>query len=268
MPLGVGVDHRGRPTRYRRPVSTSPVDVPRTGRSAPLTLHLVRHGRTRYNDEGLLQGWSDSELTETGRAGVLVTADHLRDVPFVAAWTSPSPRTRTTGDLLLSHHPGVLPTAHDGLREFHFGDFEARPESELYRTVPAAILFRDVLAGTFPGLPGGESGRSFLGRVAAAFGAIERAHPAGGDVLVVSHGITLVAYLALALDTPLRPLHNGSISTVTIGLDGRRTAGVVGHDPSGTGRPQPAVDLSAGRVRFDDAASWAVAEVAADTVTR
>lgn len=243
-------------------MSSSP-DVPAIHRSAPLTLHLVRHGRTRYNDEGRLQGWSDSELTDSGRAGVLTTAAYLRDVPFAAAWTSPSPRTRTTSELLLSHHSGVTPRVLAGLREFHFGAYEARPEPELYRSLPAHTLFRDVLAGTFPGLPGGESGRTYLGRVAAAFDEIERAHPDGGDVLVVSHGVTLLAYLALAVDASLRPLHNGSVSTVTIGLDGHRTAGVIGHDPSGTVRPQPEVVFTAGRVRFDDAASWA----AADTVT-
>src|SRR6478735_8110206 len=77
-----------------------------TGRSVPLTLHLVRHGRTRYNDECRVQGWCDSPLTVGGRVGVQVTARYLRDVPFVAAWTSPSGRARATGEMILAAHPG------------------------------------------------------------------------------------------------------------------------------------------------------------------
>lgn len=43
------------------------VEVPGGG---PLRLYLVRHGRTRYNEEGRIQGRCDSELTETGVAEV------------------------------------------------------------------------------------------------------------------------------------------------------------------------------------------------------
>lgn len=242
----------------------SPTDISRISRSAPLTLHLVRHGRTVYNDQARLQGWCDSPLTDTGRAGVLSTARYLAEVPFVAAWTSPSGRTRTTSELILATHPGVTPTAHDGLREFSFGDYEARPEPELYDRIPTHELYGGVLTGTFPGLPGGESGRTYLGRVAAAFAEIERAHPDGGDVLVVSHGVTLLAYLAMVVtDAPLRPLANASVSTVRIDENGVRTALLVGHDPAGTAMGQPDLPFTTDRVGFEEAASWA----AADTVT-
>ncbi len=236
---------------------------PAARRSAPLTLHLVRHGRTRYNDQGRLQGWCDSELTAAGRRGVQATAQYLRDVPFVAAWTSPSGRTLTTTELILAAHPAVVPIPHPGLREFGFGDLEARPEPELYDHIPAAELYRDVFAGTFAGLPGGESGRAYLSRVAAALTEIEQAHPGGGDVLVVSHGVTLLAYLAMAVDGPLRPLLNASVSRVVIQHDGRRSAETVGFDPSGAGPEQPGLPFAADPVDLAEAASWA----AADTVT-
>lgn len=31
-----------------------------------LQLYLIRHGRTEWNEKGLLQGWGDSPLTEQG----------------------------------------------------------------------------------------------------------------------------------------------------------------------------------------------------------
>ena len=177
-PIKIGSSEQMTPTGSAIPRSEH--RAPRS--SVPLTLHLVRHGRTRFNDECRVQGWCDLPLTVGGRAGVQLTTHYLREVPFVAAWTSPAGRTRLTGEMILAAHSGVILTAHEGLREFGFGDFEALPELELYRRIAPHELYRDILAGTFPGLAGGESGRDFLGRVATTFREIERANPAGGDV--------------------------------------------------------------------------------------
>lgn len=208
-------------------------------------LHLVRHGRTVYNTERRLQGWCDSPLTEVGLAGVRATAEHLADVPFTAAYTSPSGRTRTTAAELLAHHPGTPLAAHDGLREFSFGDFEATPEEEFFRDVDARQLFGEVLGGTHPGLPGGEPAADYLGRVMSAFEEIERAHAEDEHVLVVSHGVTLAVYLRLVVGGDLEPLPNASISTVAVDRDGRRTAQAVGVDPSGQGVPTAAGPVAA-----------------------
>jgi broad specificity phosphatase PhoE len=103
---------------------------------------------------------------------------------------------------------------HPGLREFSVGQHEAAPESEFFARVDPIPLFRSVIAGTFAGLPGGEPGSVDLARVAPAFTALEAAHPEGGDVLVVSHGITLMAYLTMVVGAPRRPLANASVSMV------------------------------------------------------
>ncbi|SUB21671.1 histidine phosphatase family protein [Pasteurella bettyae] len=34
-----------------------------------LRLYLIRHGRTLWNDQGLMQGWGNSALTEQGIRG-------------------------------------------------------------------------------------------------------------------------------------------------------------------------------------------------------
>ena len=191
------------------------------------------------------------------------TVHYLSKVPFVAGWTSTSGRTRHTAELILAEHPGLAAQVHPGLREFGYGEFEALPEPVLYGRIPPHELYRDVFAGTFPGLPDGESGRAYLGRVAATFAEIERAHPNGGDVLVVSHGVTLLAYLAMVVDIPLRVLMNASVSTVFINGDGTRSPGIIGHEPSGGPPGQLGAELTLKSVSLLEAASWA----AADTVT-
>ncbi|HEY0187649.1 MAG TPA: histidine phosphatase family protein [Cellulomonas sp.] len=205
------------------------------------TLYLVRHGRTVYNTEGRVQGWSDSPLTDEGLAGVRRTADHLRDRRFVAAWASPSGRTVATAREILAPHPGIALTCDPGLKELNFGDWETLPEQGLQELEDPRGLFEGVLRGTHPGLPGGESGADYLARVRAAFARIARAAgDADGDVLVVSHGVTLLAYL-VGLMPPgglaVRPLPNASVSVVTLADDGTPTPVTIGLDTAGHGTP-------------------------------
>jgi probable phosphoglycerate mutase len=122
------------------------------------------------------------------------------------------------------------------LREFGFGDLEGRPEAELLARYDPNTMFRDVLHGTFPGISGGESGGQFLARVRSGFERIEAGHREG-HVLVVSHGLTLRAYLTMVDAAAVPPLANASISTVEVHPDHRRviTTGLV---PAGHGVPE------------------------------
>lgn len=195
-----------------------------------LTLSLVRHGQTEYNAESRLQGWCDSPLTAAGLAGVRTTARHLAAQPISAVYVSPAGRAQATAHEIVAHH-GTAPIVIDpDLREFGFGDFEARLEAELYALYDPESLFTGVLRGTFAGLPGGERGHEYLARVSSAFARIESSHPAG-HVLVVSHGLTLRTYLAMIDHRPMVPLPNASVSTVTVHPDGRRQVVSVAVDP-------------------------------------
>ena len=214
-----------------------------------LTLFLVRHGQTQYNAQHRLQGWCDSPLTPRGLAGVRTTAAHLAGRPFNVAYASPSGRTQTTAHEILAHHPSALTVTDPDLREFGFGDLEARPEAELLARYDTETMFTDVLHGRFAGIPGGETGPEFLARVGSAFTRIEASHREG-HVLVVSHGLTLRAYLTMIDPRPILPLPNASISTVEVHPDGHRRVITVALDPICHGMPDvfgapPAPALSA-----------------------
>lgn len=185
-----------------------------------LTLTLVRHGRTYLNHRRLLQGWSDSPLTRGGRDGVRTTARHLAQRPFVAAYSSPSGRAVATAAEILRHHEGVRLRTDPGLREYHFGDYERKHESVLDQVVAWPELVGSILDGSHPGLPGGESARCFLDRLHEAMARITAAHPEGGEVLVVGHGLALGVWLAAVGDGVLVPLPNASVSRVRVSDDG------------------------------------------------
>lgn len=199
-----------------------------------LTLTLVRHGRTHFNARRILQGHSDSPLTRDGREGVRRTAAHLAAVPFTAAWSSPSGRAVATAVEILRHHPDLRLRTDRDLREYHFGTYERRPESALDAVVPWSDLVRDVLAGTHPGLPGGEPADGFMRRTRDAFARIADTHP-DGHALVVGHGLALGAWLATIAPVGLVPLPNASVTTVEVEPDGSAHVVRLAHDVAGQG---------------------------------
>ena len=48
--------------------------------SKQLTFYFIRHGRTQWNEQGLLQGSGNSPLTEQGIAGAQKTGAALQQV--------------------------------------------------------------------------------------------------------------------------------------------------------------------------------------------
>lgn len=197
--------------------------------TSTVTLTLVRHGRTYLNQRRLLQGWSDSPLTRAGRDGVRTTARYLASRPFVAAYSSPSGRAVATAVEILRHHDGVLLRTDARLREYNFGDYERKHESVLDEVIAWPELVGEILGGRHPGLPGGEDARTFIGRICDAMDRIIAAHPGGGEVLVVGHGLALGVWLAMVGDGVLVPLPNASVSQVRVTAGGVRV-GEVGVD--------------------------------------
>jgi 2,3-bisphosphoglycerate-dependent phosphoglycerate mutase len=201
-----------------------------------LTLSRVRHGQKHYNAQHRLQGWCDSPLTPRGLAGVRTTATFLSGRAFTAAYVSPSGRAQATAREILANHPSTPLIKDPDLREFGFGDLEARPEAELLKRYDPETMFAHVLHRRFAGIPGGETGPEFLARVGSAFTRIEATHRRG-HVLVVSHGLTLRAYLTMIDSRPTMPLPNASVSNVEVNPDGHHRVTTVALDVAGQGVP-------------------------------
>lgn len=197
---------------------------------ATLRLFLVRHGETLFNQRGLVQGWVDSPLTGRGVEQARRTAEQLRGRRLVAAYSSTSERCLDTAQAILEHHPHLSVVARRELKELHFGELEAMPNEEFIARIDVEAFFAAVLSGGEAGVPGGETGAVYRRRVDGVFTEIVANHPDGGDVLVVSHGVTIATYLATAGWRSPGPLGNASISVVQVDGDGRARVHVVGAD--------------------------------------
>lgn len=156
----------------------SPLGLP-----GDLTLFLLRHGQTRWNVEGRLQGRLDSPLTELGRQQAALHALTLAGVPLTRAYTSPLGRAFHTARRVLQGRNVPLYVL-DDLAELDAGDGSGLTRPERLARFPGVLAARerDKYRTAFPG---GESYEAASPRVVRALECIAAQGP--GNALIVSH---------------------------------------------------------------------------------
>ena len=159
--------------------------------SAHGVLHLARHGQSEWNRIGRIQGRSESPLTELGREQAASLGRMLRAIlpnPGIDIVASPLSRAFETATIIAGELGRAAGDVHadERINDFDVGalagypgwDAVAADYPELARLrLEDPIRFRP---------PGGESGADVLARARAFLAAREAA---GGDTLVVCHGV-------------------------------------------------------------------------------
>lgn len=157
-------------------------------------LVLVRHGQTAHNVEGKMAGWTDSPLTELGRAQAEQVARYIAEsYQLGRIFSSPLQRARDTAEAI-GRRTHLQPILRDDLKEINFGKFESLTRAQIQATFPEIIANNDLNGPTFA-YPDGESAETFTRRIRRVFAAILAANE-GQEVAVVAHGGVLGAYLA------------------------------------------------------------------------
>ena len=163
-----------------------------------MTLILVRHGESAGNVGGVIQGWSDAELTEAGREQALAVAARLARQPLEAVYTSPLARARETArpiaerqDLSLIELPALRERNYGQAQGLTWGEAAARwPLGEADHERDWAMAVPDV-----------EPLEGLRGRATAAVDELMDRH-GGGLAVCVSHGGTMVQVIAHLLGLP------------------------------------------------------------------
>lgn len=136
-----------------------------------LTLRLVRHGRTTWNDEHRYCGHADVPLSAAGREELVP----LPATEYRSVWSSDLRRCRDTATAL-----GLRPVCTADLREFDFGEIEGATWDTLDATIRTALLDYESFAA-----PGGETVAEFAARVEGFVDSL----PAGHHLLVTHGGV-------------------------------------------------------------------------------
>lgn len=90
-----------------------------------MDIYIIRHGETVWNAQNLLQGSTDIELNEYGRALAGETGENLEDVHFDKIYSSPLIRAYETACLIRGHR-NIPIIRDDRLRELCFGINEGK----------------------------------------------------------------------------------------------------------------------------------------------
>lgn len=108
-----------------------------------MKVYLVRHGETKWNTKGKLQGWSDVALNEDGVRQAQMTAEGMKDIPFDILFSSPLKRALVTG-LIIKGDRDIPVIKDDRLREINFGVMEGRCSRKLRDNPKYTRFFRMV----------------------------------------------------------------------------------------------------------------------------
>lgn len=146
--------------------------------SGKVTIHVVRHGETDWNQQGRVQGSTDNPLNAKGLEQAAAVASQLGNISIDHIYSSGLTRAIQTADAFKGKAPV---TPQPMLNERSFGIYEGKVEKEVAKD------WSPRLANLNDDMEGGESLASIAKRVSIATREIVKNHP-NGTVMIVAHG--------------------------------------------------------------------------------
>lgn len=108
-----------------------------SSKDVEITIYLVRHGKTWFNQLDLVQGFSDSPLIEKGINQAKLVGKNMADIEFVAAYSSSLGRQRETLNYIIEGNINGVDHIRelDGFKEWNYGGFEGLPGETMWTKV-------------------------------------------------------------------------------------------------------------------------------------
>ena len=156
-------------------------------------LYLTRHGETEWNEEGRMQGWGNSPLTELGKNQAIWLRERMKDLHIDVIYSSPIGRAYNTAKIIRGDRDIPL-ICHDGLKEMSFGDWEGQ-DQETIKSMEKENHFNfwNVPSKYIP-TGNGETFNEVKERSLKTINDILQKEK-GKTILIVTHTITLKSYL-------------------------------------------------------------------------
>lgn len=195
------------------------------------TLYLIRHGVTEANLEHLMQGSSDQDLCEMGKAELPYLTEHFRDIPVDAVYASHLKRAKQTAKAVADAVNLPILIKED-LRERDAGEYEGWPVHKLIEMTGIQGHMGGPLHPAGFDFPTAEPVREVYARVGRVLSEILDENR-GKSVVIVSHGMTLQMALAWLMQVDIEeycshPLRNSSVTKALIDEDNRAEFAYIG----------------------------------------
>ncbi len=185
-----------------------------------LIVKLIRHGESEFNRLGIIQGHTNSPLSETGKKQAELTGNWLKSTSNVShIYTSPLMRALQTAEII-GNILEVKPKKINAFKEIMLGAWEGKKISEIKEKDPENLELW-YTAPLKARIEGAEDLIKFQKRVIKAFLEVVNRHKEG-EIAIVSHGGVISAIVAYVLNLDMNhiwrmKLNNASISEVTFG---------------------------------------------------
>lgn len=93
-----------------------------------MNIYVIRHGETKANKEGVLQGSSNWPLNDFGIKLAEITGSEMKDIKFDACFSSPLDRAKQTAEIVLknSGNEDVEIQLDERIKEINLGIYEGK----------------------------------------------------------------------------------------------------------------------------------------------
>ncbi len=183
------------------------------------TIYIVRHGETEWNFKKLIQGQSDSPLTEEGIKQAKGLSKKLNKVKFDLVFSSDLLRAKRTAEIIIAEQKLEIATS-ELLRERRFGKLEGKPVQTLRAFDELFAKLRHEEIYSYKSSPDVESDEEIVTRLITFLREAAISHP-GKKILVVTHGGIMRAFLIkLGVSDYKNPVFIGNAGYIKLETDG------------------------------------------------
>lgn len=182
-------------------------------------IYIVRHGETEWNFKKLIQGQSDSPLTEEGIKQAKGLSKKLNKVKFDLVFSSDLLRAKRTAEIIIAEQKLEIATS-ELLRERRFGKLEGKPVQTLRAFDELFAKLRHEEIYSYKSSPDVESDEEIVTRLITFLREAAISHP-GKKILVVTHGGIMRAFLIkLGVSDYKNPVFIGNAGYIKLETDG------------------------------------------------
>lgn len=183
------------------------------------TVYIVRHGQTEWNLKKIIQGQTDSPLTDEGIKQAKVLSKKLNKVKFDLVFSSDLMRAKRTAEIIIAEQKLEIATS-KLLRERHFGRLEGKPVQTLRAFDDLFTKLEHEEIFSYKSSPDVESDEEIVTRLVTFLREAAISHP-GKKILVVSHGGIMRAFLIkLGVTNYKDPIFVGNAGYIKLETDG------------------------------------------------
>lgn len=151
-------------------------------------IYLIRHGQTKWNLEGRMQGHKDSPLTKVGVTQAEKLHDSLINEKIHLIYSSESKRAYDTAKIIQGNRNIPFYTSNE-LKEINMGEWEGMKQADIINKYPKAWNYFWNNPEKYTPIGAGESYKKLKNRVIPTLENIINSNQ-GKNIMIVTHRIT------------------------------------------------------------------------------